>query len=222
MDRIRIILADDHTLFREPLKLFLESQPGLVVVGAAGSADEALQQAIVLQPDIVLLDITMPGQSGIAILPQLHASCPDTRVIIVTDHAEASYLRSALAASSVGYVLKTSPTAALLEAIHSVMRNALFIDPALRGIRDARAGPARGGGAAPFTRLSERERQVLKLLAQGLRYQDVAAKIGVSVKTVETYRSRLKAKLGFTSREDMVRIALESGVLTAADPEAPT
>jgi DNA-binding NarL/FixJ family response regulator len=221
MDQMRILLADDHALFREPLKLFLQSQPGMEVVGEAGTADEALQLAIVRQPDIVLLDITMPGQSGIAILPQLHISCPDTRVVIVTDHAEASYLRSALAASAMGYVLKTSAPAVLLEAIHSAMRNVLFIDPSLRGIRDARAEPARGPGAAPFTRLSERERQVLKLLAQGLRYQDVAERIGVSVKTVETYRSRLKSKLGFTSREDMVRIALESGVLTAADPEAP-
>src|SRR5687768_7420320 len=99
MDRMRILLADDHALFREPLKAFLQAQSGMEVVGEAGTADEALQQAIVLQPHIVLLDITMPGQSGIAVLPQLHQSCPDTRVIIVTDHAEASYLRAALAAS---------------------------------------------------------------------------------------------------------------------------
>jgi DNA-binding NarL/FixJ family response regulator len=136
-------------------------------------------------------------------------------------HDEPSYLRAALAAGALGYVVKTSPPSVLLDAIRAAMRNEIFVDPSLRDLRAGRTEPERGPSAAPVARLSDRERQVLKLLAQGLRYLDVAERIGVSVKTVETYRSRLKTKLGFTSREDMVRIALESGILSAANPEPP-
>jgi two-component system, NarL family, response regulator NreC len=221
MDRIRILLADDHALFRELLKRFLNSQPGMEVVSEAGTADEALQQARVQCPEIILLDITMPGPSGIAVIPQIHVRCPDSRVIMVTMHSEPSYLRAALAAGATGYVVKTSTLTVLLDAIKAAMRKETFVDPSLREIDVTRTEAPRGPVTAPFARLSERERQVLKLLAQGLRYQDVAERIGVSIKTVETYRSRLKTKLGFTNREDMVRIALESGVLTTADPEPP-
>ncbi len=217
MDRIRILLADDHALFRETLKLFLQSQPDVEVVGEAGTADEALQKAIAQCPDIILLDITMPGQSGIAILPQLQKICPNSRVVMVTEHDEPSYLRAALAAGASGYVVKTSPPAILLDAIRAVRLKETYVDPSMRHITNERTPPVRGGAAAPFARLSDRERQVLKLLAQGLRYQDIADKIGVSVKTVETYRSRLKAKLGFTNREELVRIALESGILSGPD-----
>lgn len=221
MDRIRIVLVDDHLLFAETLRQFLESQYDMEVIGAVATADEALVTVGPLCPDVILLDITLPGRGGIGVLPLLKKQCPDSRVIMVTVHDDPAYLRAALAAGATGYVVKTSVPAVLLEAIRTIPGTEPYVDPSLRHVSIKRTKPIRGPAATPFARLSERERQVLQLLAQGLRYQAVAEKIGVKVKTVETYRNRLKAKLGFTNREDMMRLAIEMGILSSQDEHAP-
>lgn len=219
MDRIHILLGDHHTLLRETLSSYLRSQPDMEIVGEAATADGVLQQSIVHCPDIVLLAISLPGKSGLSILPELRQHCPDTKVVVVTAHDEPSYLRAAIAAGATGYVVKTSSPTILLEAIQVVWQGQEFIDPSLRQHSIETKKTVRGPEMAPAARLSDRERLVLRLLAEGLRYQAIADKMGIRVKTVETYRSRLTAKLGLKSREDLVRFALESGILSASDPE---
>jgi len=213
-DRIRILIADDHALLRETLAQFLNSQADMRVVGEAGTASATVNQATVTDPEVILLDITMPGGSGISIIPELRRLSLGVRIIIMTMHDEPSYLRAAVAAGVEGYLVKTSSPAVLLEAIRAVKRGERFIDESMRHHLVAMPAEEQGVESAPITRLSERERQVLTGLAQGLRYQTIAEQLGVSVKTVETYRSRLTAKLGFKTRADLMRFAIESGILT--------
>jgi len=216
VDRLRIMLVEDHVLLREALKLLLNAQPDLQVVAEAGTAELALARALEVNAQIILLDITLPDRSGISLLPDLRERCPSSRVIVLSMHEESEYLRSALAAGASGYIVKTSPSPILLDAIHSVQRGVNFIDPMLGPIGIEPAKPSRMADASPVARLSDRERQVLRSLAQGMRYQTIADKMGVSVKTVETYRSRLTAKLGFTNRADLIRFAIEMGILSTS------
>src|SRR4051794_15659003 len=197
MDRIRILLVDDHALLRETLRYYLQSQPDVEVVAEAGSAEEAVRQAVATPPDLILLDVSMLGGGGISALPELRRQGNGTRILMLSEHTEPSYLRAAMAAGAAGYMLKTSHAAELLEAIRSVRHGETYIDMPLREHATDPAPAPRSPEAAPIMRLSDRERQVLQWLAQGLRYQAIADKMGVSVKTVETYRSRLTAKLGF-------------------------
>jgi two-component system, NarL family, response regulator NreC len=158
----------------------------------------------------------LPDRSGISLLPELRVQCPSSRVLALTVHQEPEYLRSALAAGAHGYVVKSSHFSVLDEAIHAVKRGETFIDPSMRKYEPE--GLARSAATVPSTLLSQREKQVLILLAQGLRYRAIAEKLGVSVKTVETYRTRLRQKLGFKSRADIIRFAFESGIMTQAPP----
>jgi DNA-binding NarL/FixJ family response regulator len=214
-DRIRILIADDHALLRETLAQYLDSQPDMRVVAEAGTASATVEQAAVSDPHIILLDITMPGGSGISIIPELRQRAGGSRIVIMTMHDEPSYLRAAVAAGVEGYLVKSSPPTVLLEAVRAVKRGERFIDESMKAYLVAMPADDQGPDNAPIMRLSERERQVLIGLAQGLRYQTIAEQLGVSVKTVETYRSRLTAKLGFKTRADLMRFAIESGILTA-------
>jgi two-component system response regulator NreC len=219
MERTRILLADDHSLLRDALRPYLQSQPDLDVVAEAGSAEEALRRTAETAPDVVLLDVVMPGGGGIGAVPELRRQNPGARVLILSEHAEPSYLRAALAAGASGYVLKASPASVLLEAIRAVRAGDTYVDEPMRPHLADPPPNNRAHNTAPITRLSERERQVLVWLAQGLRYQAIAERMGVSVKTVETYRSRLTAKLGFKNRADLRRFAIESGILANAPLE---
>ena len=216
MDRIRIMLADDHAMLREVLQPLLNTQPDMEVVAEAGTAAEAVRLAATANASIILLDITFPDQSGIGVLPELLKQSMASRVVMLTMHEDPAYLRSALAAGAAGYVVKSSRSDVLLEAIRTVSQGKSFIDPSMRHHATPREPAEAGSAIAPIARLSDRERQVLISLVRGLRYQAIADKLGVSVKTVETYRSRLRAKLGFTDRADLMRFAIESGILTNA------
>jgi two-component system response regulator NreC len=218
VEQLRIFVADDHTLVREALRVLLSARRDLVVVGEAGTAKETLEHAPIAKADVILLDIKFPDRSGISLLPELRSLCPSMRVLVLTMHDEPEYLRSSLAAGASGYVVKSSPFSVLQEAIHAVKRGETFIDPSLREYSIEPQGEARSADAVPLSRLSKRERQVLTMLAQGLRYQAIAEKLGVSVKTVETYRTRLRTKLGFKNRADIIRFAFESGILTREPP----
>ena len=216
MERTRLLLVDDHALFRDTLRDFLHSHSGCQVIGEAATTEDGLRLASADCPDLILLDITLPGGSGIGGLPAFRRQCPDTPVLIVTMHDDSAYLRSALAAGASGYVVKSSRSDVLLEAIRTVRRGELFIDPPMRS--SMRESPAASpSGAPPVARLSDRERQVLQGLASGSSYRTIAERMGVSIKTVETYRTRLTRKLGFTSREDLVRFAIETGLLTPSE-----
>ncbi|MGH7264634.1 MAG: response regulator transcription factor [Candidatus Rokuibacteriota bacterium] len=210
---IRILVADDHAVLRAGLRMLIGAQADMEVVGEAADGDAAVAAAVDAQPDVALIDITMPGGGGVRAIERIRDACPGTRVLVLTMHDLPAYLRLALAAGAAGYVVKRAADADLLSAIRAVHQGRTVVDPTLaaRLIRIRLRG--RAPGAAPASPLSPRERDVLELVAQGYTNQQIAGRFGVSVKTVETHRARLTEKLGLRSRAELVRYALDSGLL---------
>jgi len=213
MGKIRILLADDHAVLRTGLRMLIGSQRDLEVVGEASDGDEAARKAAALRPDVALIDISMPGSGGIKAIERIRQAAPATRVLVLTMHDVPAYLRAALAAGASGYVVKRAADSDLLAAIRDVHRGRTVLDPALAA-RVVQGGLRRRGpsGPTPTALLSQREREVLELVAQGYTNQQIADHLGLSVKTVETYRARLVEKLGLQSRAELVRYALDSGL----------
>ncbi len=207
MTPIRVVLADDHPVLRDGLRAVIDAQPDLTVVGEAGDGPGAVTVARRTRADVVLLDLSMPG-GGVAAIGQLAADCPTVRVLVVTMHTDPAYLRAALAVGAAGYMLKTTAVADLLAAVRTVAAGGRVVDA---NMADHPADPAVGGVVA----LSRREREVLEQLVHGHTHQAIADRLGVNVKTVETYRSRIREKTGLKSRADLVRYGLEAGLLTA-------
>lgn len=211
--RIRILIADDHAVLRAGVAMLLAAQPDLVVVGEAADGTETAARARELQPDVVLLDLSMPGPASGDVIRQVLRASPATRVLVLTMHDDPAYLASAMLAGAVGYVVKKVADTELLQAIRAVHAGRTFVD--LTRTSDPHQRPAAGrdhAHAAPKD-LSGREVEVLRLLAQGHSNQQVADRIRVSVKTVETYRTRLSEKLGIKGRAELYRFAVESGLL---------
>lgn len=197
----------------------MSAQPDMVVLDEAANGQEALLKAGELKPDVVLLDITMPGINGIKTIEQMLRICPQSRVLVLTMHEDPAYLRSVLAAGGSGYVVKRAADSELLSAIRTVHRGKIFVDRTLGDdlIHDmlGKKGSESHKSASAFEHLlSKREREVLQLLAQGYTNQQVADCLAVSVKTAETYRARVFQKLGFRDRADLVRYSVEIGILT--------
>jgi len=205
---IRILLADDHPVLRAGLRALIHSQPGMEVVAEAADGAEAVRKAGETAPDLALMDVTMPGMSGIAAIEQLRQASPRTRVLVLTVHGDAD-ARAALEAGASGYVTKDMEGPEILNAIRAVSRGRTFVAHLPRVGRSQSAG----AGDAAAKRLSERERQVLELVARGHTNREVAERLALSVKTVETYRARLSDKLGLRSRAELVRFAAETGLL---------
>lgn len=215
MTPIRLLIADDHAVLRAGLRMLLEVQRDMAVAGEAGDGVEVLQQALVLQPDIVLMDLTMPGPPSGEVIRQVLRASPKTRVLVLTMHDDPAYLSSAMAAGAVGYVVKKVADSELLSAIRAVHAGRTFVD-----LTQSLGSPAHavGTGRTESERpkdLSRREREVLRLLAQGHSNQQIATQIRVSVKTIETYRTRLSEKLGLKGRAELYRFAVESGILSS-------
>lgn len=217
MARIAVLLADDHAVLRAGLRMLIGAQPDMEVAGEASTGEEAERLARKLEPDVVLMDLTMPGGGGVEATARIRRELPRVRVLALTMHDDPAYLRSVLAAGASGYVLKRAASTELLLAIRTVHRGDTFVAPEMAGwlVQEAlgRKG-AREGERAPGDALSERERGVLRLVAQGHTNQEVADQLALSVKTVEAYRARLMDKLGLKSRADLVRYALSTGLLT--------
>lgn len=219
MSKIRILIVDDHAILRAGLRMLINTQTDMEVVSEAMDGHEALWKAREMNPDVALMDITMPRTGGLQALEQLRQTCPHTRILVLTMHDDPAYALSVLAAGGLGYVVKRAADSDLLAAIRAVHRGRTFVDPALAGslvqdllAKQASAGPT--GRGVRRSLLSPREREVLRLLAQGYTNQQAAKWIRVSVKTVETYRARIAQKLGLHSRAELTRYALESGLLT--------
>jgi len=211
MSPIRVLIADDHAILRAGLRMLLEAQTDMEVAGEAGDGTEASRKARELQPDVVLLDLTMPGPGSGEVIRQVLSAAPKTHVLILTMHDDAAYLASAMAAGAAGYVVKKVADSELLLAIRAVHGGRTFVDLTQTLSRPhARPGSPR---AQRPKELSRRERDVLRLLAQGHSNQQIADQIRVSVKTVETYRTRLRVKLGLKERAELYRFAVESGIL---------
>jgi two-component system response regulator NreC len=193
------------------------------VISEAPDGEQAVRAANETTPDVALMDLTMPRTGGMRALQQIVRDCPKTRVLVLTMHDDPAYLRSVLAAGASGYVLKRSVDAELLAAIRAVHKGGTFVDPSLAGVlvqdvlakRGAKTRPTQ-----PINILSDRELQVLRLVARGYTSQQIAEQILVGVKTVETYRSRLTQKLGLRTRSDVVRFAIQMGILTPEMLEA--
>lgn len=213
--QIRVLIADDHAILRAGLRMLVGSQQDMAVVAEAQNGDEAIRIAKETSPDVVILDITMPGRGGLHSIDAILKQNPDTRILLLTMHEEPAYLRTALAAGASGYVLKKSVDADLLSAIRAVHKGRTYVDAELASELIQHAVPESGRTKTKVSEvLSERELQVLKLVAEGFSSREIAEQIFVSVKTVETYRGRFAEKLGLTSRADIVRYALETGLLS--------
>lgn len=218
MAKIRVLLADDHAVLRSGLKLLVNHQQDMEVVAEAGTFGEAIRQANISKPDVITLDLTMPDGDGMDKVEQLCRQCPASRVLVLTMHDDPAYLRAALTAGASGYVVKKAADTELLGAIRAVHAGRAFVDLDLRGGHSRSVLIAGGTGgesdnAQTRDNLSERERMVLERLAQGHTNQAIAEQLDLSVKTIESYRSRLLRKLGLRSRADIVRYAVEIGLL---------
>ena len=214
MNKTRILLADDHAVLRSGLKMMLNAQPDLTIVGEATTGSEALSAVASLAPDLLLLDLTMPGADGLTVLREVRRTHPAVRVLILTMHEEEGYLRSALEAGAAGYCPKSAADAELISAIRAVMRGNVYIHPSQSRYLLEKMLPPSAASDAPLHTLSEREREVLARVARGHTNQDIAEQLNLSVKTVESYRARGMDKLGFKSRAALVRYALHMGWLS--------
>jgi two-component system response regulator NreC len=210
MSKIRIVLADDHAVLRSGLKMLLNAQEDMIVVGEATNGHEVLRAVREHAPDLLILDITMPKMGGLHVLHQLKRTFPNVRVLILTMHEEEGYLRHALKAGAAGYCPKSAADAELISAIHAVMRGDVYIHPShTKLLLDKMLPPTPVGPVA--AELSERERAVLKLVALGHTNQEIAEQLSLSIKTVESYRARGMEKLGLASRAALVRYAIQEG-----------
>lgn len=202
------MIVDDHAVLRSGLRLVIEREDGLGVAGEAGTAEDALRSFERLQPDIVLMDLEMPGIGGLAGVKRLQELHPDTAVLVLSMHGEADDVRRAFEAGARGYVLKTAADEELIRAIRAVSSGERYLHPSLGAVL---AQPPQSRGAVD--ELSSREREVLRLLALGHTNQEIAQQLYVSVRTVESHRAHIMTKLRAASRAEMVRHAIEGGLL---------
>jgi DNA-binding NarL/FixJ family response regulator len=218
--RLTLLLVDDHAILREGLRALLELERDLVVVGEAGTFERALEQATVLQPDVVLSDIGLPGRSGLLLVRELRKACPNTRVVLLTAHGTEEYIRAGLDAQADGYVLKDSGHAELLNAIRTVAAGKQFLCNAVASLVLTTYMSGGTGSAAqdPLRGITGRERQVLTRIACGHSNKSVARDLNLSVKTIEKHRANLMRKLSLHNAADITRFALHHHLVAGEGP----
>lgn len=207
-DRVTVVLADDHVMVRNGIRMVLEAEGGIEVVAEAADADEAARRTLGHKPDILLLDLSMPGTPAIEAIPKIVERSPDTAIIVLTMQKEPAFARQALQSGARGYVIKHSAAAELVDAIHAVLEGSTYINPVL-GARIA-AEPADEG---PPDQLTPRESEVLGLLAQGYMNPEIAEQLVLSVRTIETHRANIQRKTGIHNRAELISYALEHGLV---------
>jgi two-component system response regulator NreC len=208
---VRVLIVDDHAVVRAGLRLLLDAEDDLEVVGEAGSAREAVFEARTANPDVILLDVVMPDQSGLEAIPTLLHEHPETRILVLSMQDDPRYVREAFGAGASGYVLKEAADAEVVAAIREVSGGGRYVHPTL-GARliEAQTAEARRAEEDP---LSDREREVLRLLALGHTNQEISTQLYISVRTAETHRAHIMQKLRLSSRAELVRYALEQGLM---------
>jgi two-component system, NarL family, response regulator NreC len=214
VSKLRIFLADDHHVIRESLRLLVDSQPDMECVGEAGDGRAAVGRVKALLPDVAVLDISMPGLNGLHATEKIKQCCPQVKVLTLTRHADDGFVQQLLKAGVSGYVLKQSASDVLITAVRAVAAGGTYLDPSIAG--KVVAGFARervGVAAAAGVELSEREQEVLRLIAWGHSNKEIAARLGISVKTVEAHKANAMRKLDMKGRTDIVRYALLQGWL---------
>jgi two-component system response regulator NreC len=217
---IRVMIADDHAILRSGLKMLINAQADMEVVAEAANGEQAIRSVGEAKPDVALMDLTMPPAGGASAIQEIAKTFPKTRVLVLTMHDDPAYVRAVLAAGASGYVLKRSVDAELLAAIRAVHRGGVFVDPGVAGVFLRSELVKSGAKGGPKKVLSDRELQVLGLVARGYSSPQIAEQIFLSVKTVETYRARFASKLGLRTRSDVVRFAVQMGLLTPKTLEA--
>ncbi|MCB8816661.1 response regulator [Desulfosporosinus shakirovi] len=215
--KLRILLADDHAVMRAGLRVLLNLEEDIEVVGEAADGEEVVKMVDGILPDLVLLDLTMPNLSGIECIDRILEKHPAMKILVLTMHDDEEYMKAVIRAGGKGYVLKKAADVELLSAIRTVSRGELYIYPPLAAaLLYQMVGPQNPGSKEKTEkRLSEREREVLKYLALGHTNQDIAELLHISVKTVETYKTRVMEKLELRKRAELVRYAMENGIINA-------
>lgn len=231
MANLRILLADDHTILRAGLQMLVEAQPDMEVVGQASNGHEAVRLAQIQQPDVLVMDISMPELGGIEATEQIQQHCPRVRVLVLTRHSDQGHLRRLLQAGARGYLVKKTAPAELIAAIRSVAAGGLYLDPTLTDplvASIARSESREAQPASPVAQamlagaITQREQAVLRLFAWGRSAQEIATELSISSKTVDYHKTRASEKLGLRNRTDIVRYALSQGWLQADEaPDEP-
>src|SRR5579864_1189476 len=217
IDLIRVVLADDHVTVRQGLKLLIDSQPDMKVVGEAGDGSEAVKRATTLRPDVVVLDISMPGMNGLAAARALRKHRPEAAIVTLTRHSDEAYLQELLRAGVSGYVLKRSAPAELLHAIRAAGAGGQYLDSTLTArVTAGFVGKERSRASKSITSLTDREADVLRLIASGYSNKEIAARLELSVKTIEAHKANAMRKLDLTGRIDIVKYAVLQGWLDNA------
>jgi DNA-binding NarL/FixJ family response regulator len=219
MTKLSVFLADDHAVVREGLKMLINGQTDMEVVGEAGDGRTALSRATELRPSVALLDISMPDLNGAAVAQQLKQACPEVRVAALTVQQDRVYVRQLLAAGATGYILKLARPVDFLQAIRTVGAGGVYIHPgvmeaAIPGLTDAAAG----GKQLQRPALTARETELLQLFAKGYNNKEIAERLDLAAKTVETYKARVMEKLGFRSRVQVIQYAIHQGWLQLSEP----
>jgi two-component system response regulator NreC len=218
MKKIRVLVADDHSIVREGIKQLLNGQPDIEVVGEAGEGMEALEKAKSLHPDVVLLDITMPNMTGLEVANLMRDAAPKARIVVFSMHGKESYVREIIASGAVGYVLKASPSSDILQAIHAAYRGEYFLSSKLKAdvINKFMKGERKAPSIRSYDLLTEREQQVFRLVAQGHSTDQIGDFLCISPKTVEKHRTSIMGKLNIHDRFQLLKYAIKIGVI---DPE---
>jgi DNA-binding NarL/FixJ family response regulator len=210
----RILIADDHAVVRQGLKLLINSQPDMTVVGEAADGAAVLQQAATVEPDIVVMDLSMPGMNGLVATRALKEARPSVDIVALTRHDDETFLQEVLRAGASGYVLKQSNPAEFLQAIRAVAAGGVYLDPAITSrVADGLLTKSSRAREVVPTPISERETDVLRLIAMGHSNKEVASRLKISVKTVEVHKANAMKKLGLTGRVDLIRYGVLQGWL---------
>jgi DNA-binding NarL/FixJ family response regulator len=211
---IRILVGDDHPILRAGLRALLNAEPGLEVVGEAADGHEVLRRAVELRPDVVLLDVSMPGLDGIEVTRRLKGMMPGIRVLVLTIYNTNEVLGEAIRAGAAGYVVQIAPASDLVNAIHTVVAGDRYIHPAVADPAEARPSSAGGVGAGEVGQiLTPREIDILRLIAQGYNSQQIAGKLNISKRTVRNHQTNLADKLGLHNRVELALYAKEHGLV---------
>jgi two-component system response regulator NreC len=207
------LITDDHAIVRTGLRTLLTADPSMELVGEASGGHEAIQLVEQTQPDVLLLDLSMPDLDGIEVTRAVKSSFPQLRVLILTIHEDQGLLREAIRAGASGYILKRAAESELISAIHVLMRGDMYVDPAMMRDLLSETVPPSGGADAVVEQLTPRELEVLKYIVQGYTNRQIGEELSISVRTVEGHRANLSGKLGLHSRVDLVRYAREHGLI---------
>ncbi len=215
MAKIKILIADDHTIVREGVRMILAKERDIEVVGEAGDGREALDLVDRLRPDVVIMDLSMPGMGGIEATKHIKERHPAVNVLALTMHEDESYVFQLLRAGASGYVLKRAAAQDLVQAVRAAARGEAFLYPSItrKVVEDYLKRVEQGEERARYDGLTEREREVLTLIAQGLTNQHIAQKLYISIKTVQTHRAHILEKLGLHDRTELVRYAIRKGLI---------